>query len=49
MSQVIDDLKKCFLGLSKPDLLRLKYHVKKGTPICCGENALLFTSADGGG
>lgn len=49
MSQVIIDLKKCFFGLPKPDLLRLKFHVEKGTPICCGLNAHLYTNDEGGG
>jgi hypothetical protein len=42
-------LTKAFKALTKIQQGNLKWHVKQGTPICCGESASKYTDMNGGG
>lgn len=35
-------LVECFKDLPKQDLLRLKFHLEKGTEILCGDDAYIY-------
>jgi len=44
-----ETLECCFSRLSDLQIENLLWHVNAATPICCGQDAHLFASADGGG
>lgn len=41
-------LKKAFLALTDTQLRRLAWHVREGTPICCGRPAPYIDEKGGG-
>jgi len=49
MSKINDTLVSFFSSLEDGYKKNLLYHAKKGTPICCGANFLLYTDGKGGG
>jgi len=44
-----ETLERSFRHLNRSQIENLVWHVHAGTPICCGDDAHLFSSAEGGG
>ena len=42
-------LVKAFRALPRADLKRLRWHLERKTPICCGSRYHLYTDGEGGG
>jgi hypothetical protein len=48
-AMAFENLKLAFSTFTKAQKENVLYHLKKGTPILCGEAATLYTNGIGGG
>lgn len=44
-----ENLKLAFSTFTEGQKRNILYHLKRKTPICCGDNAAMYTDGEGGG